>query len=78
MQKLFEHDQRFQLVRRDEKRVTRDDLQRVLTAMDQQTVILPRLDQERVFTNERIRRMQQQLDEQQEAINQIKQVLKVA
>jgi len=40
-------------------------------------VILKRLDQERVFTTETIRRMQKQLDDQQQEINKIKQVLQV-
>ena len=65
----------------DKNMVTRTEFtnfkDQVLTNFDQQTVILKRLDQERVFTMEIIRRMQKQIDEQQTQIDQLKQTLNI-
>ena len=55
--------------------VTRDEF---LIHADQVMVILKRLDQERVFTNETIKRLQKQIDLQQKDINHLKRILKVS
>jgi hypothetical protein len=80
IQKLLEHDARFDRI--EQTMVTKDEFtafkDQVLTSLDQMMVILQRLDQERVFTNERIKRIEADLAEQQAELRQIKQVLKIA
>jgi len=74
LKKLFEHDQRFEDV--DVKLTNfRDEM---LTGMDKIMVILQRLDQERIFTNEAIRRLEKGQERQQKEIDHIKQVLNIA
>lgn len=56
--KLFEHDERFE---RLENKI--DDVRReVLQGMDEMTVILKRLDGERVFTYEMVKRIEERVD----------------
>ncbi|MBS3908906.1 MAG: hypothetical protein KGZ93_04690 [Actinobacteria bacterium] len=59
--KLFEHDQRLdQMVTKDEFYVFRDQ---VLTGQDEMIAILRRLDQEHVFVIERIKRIEEDVEE---------------
>ncbi len=44
----------------------------VLTGLDKQMVILVRLDQERIFTNEKINRMHQQIETTREELCKLK------
>lgn len=48
----------------------------IYSGLDAQIVILKRLDQERIFSNETVRRIQNHVDDQQKEINHIKKVLK--
>lgn len=76
VKKLLEHDQRF-----DElltKKEFYEFKSQIMTGMDKMLVILQRLDQERIFTNQAIQRIQRQIDEQQKDILRIKKVLKLA
>lgn len=60
---------------------TKDDLvefrDEVLTGLDRQMVILQRLDQERIFTAEWIKRLEREVAEHDQEIKRIKQLLKV-
>jgi hypothetical protein len=74
--KLIEHDHRFQeMLTKAEFHEFKDQ---IMTGMDKMLVILQRLDQERIFTNQAIQRIQKQIDEQQKDILRIKKVLKLA
>lgn len=78
VKKLIEHDERFD--RLDEKidsKVSglRDDIN---TRLDQILVIVQRLDQERLFTFETVKRMQNDLETQQKDMKRVKQILKIA
>ncbi|MCL5774274.1 MAG: hypothetical protein M1536_07865 [Firmicutes bacterium] len=77
IEKLLEHDRRFdRLEEKFDKKIDslRDEF---LTRTDKILVILQRLDQERVFTNEAIRRLEEQQENQQKELNKIKQILKI-
>lgn len=74
IQKLFEHDDRFDRI--EEKiEAMRNDF---LTSKDEMMVILKRLDQERIFTIEWVKRIESKVEKQQQEIQHIKQVLKIA
>jgi hypothetical protein len=82
LQKLQEHDRRFQTIdERLDQLLSKEEFatfrQNFYTMMDQAMVILQRLDQERVFTNERIKRIEADLAHQQAELRQIKQILKI-
>ncbi|MCL5773075.1 MAG: hypothetical protein M1536_01655 [Firmicutes bacterium] len=74
IEKLLEHDEQFEEIRKDIKE-TKDE---ILTRLDKNLNILQRLDHERIFTNETIKRMQKEIEHQQKEINKIKRVLKIA
>ncbi len=76
IQKLIEHDER--LDRIEEKMATRADLNDIRTTMDAMLGILNRLDQERIFTVEAIRRIENEVQVHSQEIKQIKQQLKLA
>ncbi len=44
------------------------DFEKIVRAQNEMLVILKRLDQERVFTNEAIKKMQQEIEEQKQKI----------
>jgi len=73
IKKLLEHDDEFEKTR-GELKIFRDD---VLSGQDRMMVILQRLDQERVFTNETIKRLEMSIKTQETEINKIKKLLKV-
>ena len=50
----------------------------IMTTLDKQTVILQRLDQERIFTLEFIRRVEKQVERNSKAIKLIKTKLKIS
>ena len=58
---LLDHGER--LTRIEERMVTKDDLKPIIKALDQQSVILQRLDQERVFTIERVKGIEKDIAE---------------
>ncbi len=49
----------------------------VLTTLDQHTLMLQRLDQERLFTYERIKRIEDDLADKTKDLKKIKQLLKI-
>jgi uncharacterized protein YjgD (DUF1641 family) len=76
IEKLLEHDKR--LDRIEENMATKVETREIMQTLDGMMVILQRLDQERIFTNETIRRIQQQLNEQQKDLDQVKKILKIS
>ena len=60
IQKLLEHDERLQLI--SENMATKADLREVIAGQDKMIGILKRLDQERVFTTEWIRRIEKDVE----------------
>ncbi|MCL5666426.1 MAG: hypothetical protein M1383_01505 [Patescibacteria group bacterium] len=60
LQKLIEHDE--QLADIKERMATKDDIREIRQVMDKAMTILERLDQERVFTVEWIRRIEGDVD----------------
>lgn len=73
-EKLMEHDDRFDQIEEN----FNQKFDQVLTVLDKAMVILQRLDQERLFTFEVIKRMQKDIENQQKQINKVKQILKIA
>jgi hypothetical protein len=76
IKKLLEHDERFDIL--EEKMVTRSDVNQIMTLMDKQIVILQRLDQERIFTQEWVRRIESDVEKSKKDIEHMKKLLKVA
>jgi chromosome segregation ATPase len=72
--KLYEHDDQFTELK-DDLHNYNDGL---MTAMDEQTVIMQRLDQERVFTFEIVKRLQNDVENHAKDLKRIKQLLKIA
>lgn len=58
---LLDHDER--LTRIEENMATKEDIHGIMSVLDTQTVILKRLDEERVFSNSRIRRLEDRVDD---------------
>ena len=74
VKKLIEHDEKFEKI--DANMVSfRDEMN---TRFDQILVIVQRLDQERLFTFEIVKRMQNDLEAQQKDMKRVKQILKIA
>lgn len=71
---LLDHSDRFDQL----QRLVRKDKKDLLTALDQQTVILQRLDQERVFTNEWIKRLEAEVKQHEKEITRMKRALKLS
>lgn len=74
VKKLLEHDERFDQV--DQKISLLDD--KMNTRLDQILVIVQRLDQERLFTFEIVKRMQNDIEAQQKEMKKVKRILKIA
>lgn len=74
VKKLLEHDERFDQV--DQKISLLDD--KMNTRLDQILVIVQRLDQERLFTFEIVKRMQHDIEAQQKEMKKVKRILKIA
>ncbi len=56
LSKLIEHDERFEHI--EQNMATKSEMAALTHSMDKAMVILQRLDQERLFTNERIKRIE--------------------
>ena len=76
IKKLLDHDEQLKFIR--DNMVTKHELKGLSEGQDRMITILERLDQERVFTNEWIKRMERSTEEQQIEIKKIKQHLKIA
>lgn len=73
--KLLEHDERLERIEgKVDSMITRKEY---LQGYDEMITILRRLDQERIFTIEWVRRMEKEVEEHRRAINKIKQTLKI-
>ncbi len=73
IQKLIEHDEKLELI--EEKMATKQDIRDIRTTMDEDVVILKRLDQERSFDTEWIRRVEKNTEDNTKEIKQMKQKL---
>ena len=61
-QELLEHDEELKYIR--EQMATKDDMEKLLVAQDEMLVILKRLDEERISTTERIKRIEKYMEQQ--------------
>ncbi len=61
VEKLLEHDDELRWIR--ENMATKDDIHGMMSVLDAQTVILKRLDEERIFSNSRTRRLEDRVDD---------------
>ena len=75
MIKLLDHDDQLQDLR--ENMFTKQDARQLFDILDKHTSILMRLDQERIFTNVAIKRLEEGLKSRQLEINMIKKHLKL-
>lgn len=74
--KLVEHDGRLdQMVTKNEFNTFKDQ---ILTGQDKMMQILQRLDQERIFTQEWIKRIEKEVENHTKEISKIKRTLKIA
>jgi hypothetical protein len=73
IEKLFEHDKRFDQLDYDFKEFKNQ----VLSGQDEILTIVRRLDQERIFTTSWISRIEKEVEKHWEEITKIKQALKV-
>lgn len=74
--KLLEHDDHFERIEKKiDKTITREEF---LQGYDEMMVILKRLDQERIFTAEWVKRIEKEVEEHRQEIIKIKQILKIA
>ena len=76
IQKLLEHDERFDKI--DEEMVKKTDIREVMNTLEEVATIVKRLDQERIFTTEWIKRIEEKVEQDSLEIVKIKQVLKIA
>jgi len=75
IKKLIEHDERFERIEEKvDKMVTREEY---LRGYDEMITILRRLDQERIFGNQWVKRIEKRVDGHDQEIAQIKQVLNI-
>ena len=74
IKKLIDHDEEFEKVHNEIKDVRND----VLTKLDEMMVIIQRLDQERVFTFEIVKRIQKDIERQDKELQKVKKILKIA
>ena len=74
--KLIEHDNRLNNI--EENMATKKDLNRVINTLDEVLNITRRLDQERVFTQEWIRRIEREVTQNTRDIAKTKRILKIA
>lgn len=83
IKKLLEHDERLQRI--EETMATKDNIRGLLDGQDQMMVILKRLDEERVFTYEMVKRIEGRVDflekesgTQRQELNRVKLQLNIA
>lgn len=74
IKKLIEHDEKLEALEDKMEAGFKDTIGK----LEKITTIVQRLDQERVFTNEWIKRVEGQLEKQEKEITKIKQILKIA
>ncbi len=73
IQKLLEYDDQFRQIRGEIKQY-KDE---TLTTLDQILTITKRLDQERLFTFEAVKRIQKEIEDHDKQIKKIKHILKI-
>lgn len=76
--KLQEHDGRFDRLEAKLDSGLGSLRNDILTKLDQQMVKITRIDQERIFTNEAIKRLEKEVTQHSREINKIKKVLKIS
>lgn len=69
IQKLMEHEEKLELI--FDTMATKDDINRIMGTLDDMTSILRRLDQERIFTNEHFKRVDNRLDSSEEKTSKL-------
>jgi glutathionylspermidine synthase len=74
IKKLLEHDDQFISIQEQ----TNERFNEVTATLDNILVIVQRLDQERVFTFAMVKRMQDDIEQNQKDLKKIKQILKIA
>jgi len=74
IEKLLEHDERFEKI---EEKIDKKHNE-VLTHLDEIMVIVQRLDQERLFTFEIVKRLQDNVERQDKELQKVKKILKIA
>lgn len=78
LQKLIEHDAKLdQIEDRFNGIATKEDIHQINNSLDKAMVILQRLDQERIFTQEWIRGVEGEVERHSQEIQQIKQNLHI-
>lgn len=76
IKKLIEHDDRLEKI--ENTMATKDDINRVMNSLDEVLTISRRLDQERIFTQEWIKRIEQEVSDHTKEISKLKRTLKIA
>ena len=74
IEKLLEHDDRFERI---EKKIDKNHGE-VIGILDNVMVIINRLDQERIFTFEIVKRLQKDIERQDKELQKVKKVLNIA
>lgn len=73
--KLLELDERLQRI--ELSMLNKEDGQQIMTTLDHIVKIVGRLDQERIFTTEWVKRIESEVEKHRQEISKIKQVLKI-
>lgn len=68
IQKLLEHDEQLEFI--CENMATKNEINALLDGQDQMITILKRLDEERIFTIEWVRRIEKEVEEQKKKIKE--------
>lgn len=74
--KLLEHDDSLREIK--ETMATKSDINRVMNSLDEVLTITRRLDQERIFTQEWIRRIEKEVSDHTKELTKVKRTLKIA
>jgi len=75
IKKIIDHEEH--LARIEETIATKNDMNRVMNVLDEIVTITKRLDQERVFSIEWVRRVEQEVKKHTREITKIKRTLKI-
>ena len=73
--KLVDHEEKLQSI--EENMATKNDMNKVMTALDEVLVITRRLDQERIFTQSWIKRLEDNVKENTRDIIKMKKTFKI-
>ena len=76
IQKLLEHDERFDRI--EKNMVTKTEIGGITDTLEEIVTIVKRLDQERIFTAEWVKRIEREVEQHSREITKMKQVLKIA